>query len=106
LLSDSAHPQVLQTVTVTPGRPAPHVDVNVGLADVGATGGGPATSTPPPPTKDEHGTLWHLWNDHNIVTDIAYEFNKFNPLAKVTDLGYTILQIMILMTYHRLKLGR
>ena len=34
---------------------------------------------------DDHGTLWHLWNDHNVVTDAAYALNDYNPLAKAYD---------------------
>ena len=27
--------------------------------------------------------------DHNIITDFAYELNRFNPLAQAVNLGYT-----------------
>jgi len=40
---------------------------------------------------DDHGTLWHLWNDHNVVTDIAYEVNSVNLLAKGYDFFSTML---------------
>ncbi|MBN9386394.1 MAG: hypothetical protein J0H74_36895, partial [Chitinophagaceae bacterium] len=41
----------------------------------------PPSSIKPLPINDQHSTLWHLWNDHNVVTDIAYQINTFNPLA-------------------------
>jgi len=56
--------------------------------DVSGTAG-PAPDSHPLPINDWHSTLWHLWNDHNVVTDIAYELNNFNPLAQAVNWGWT-----------------
>ena len=101
LLSDSSHPQTLPTEVFTYTPPTlPSSQVNTGVADVGAQGGDPgATSDPAPatassPIPGSQGADNTAGNgdkgDHNIVTDVAYELNKFNPLAKVVDLGYTL----------------
>lgn len=104
LLSDSSHPQVLATATVTHAfnpLPSTPTSVNTGLADVGAQGGDPATSADAAPGTaaapigsfgfksggDE--TASQDQGGHNIVGDIAYEINRFNPLAQVVNLGYT-----------------
>ena len=96
LLSDSTHPDVLPTATVVEHIPQapPRAQVNSGLADVGAQGGDPAESTAAAPVNNSssgsNSTADNKYNDHNIVTDIAYELNKYNLLAKAVDLGYTI----------------
>ena len=86
-ISDSAHPQVLPTVTVNGPPTAKPSTVTTGLADT--RGGDPSVTAGPAPSgdADTHGTLYHLWNDHNVVTDIAYELNKFNLLAQ----GYNLI---------------
>jgi RHS repeat-associated protein len=104
LLSDSSHPQVLATATVTHAfnpLPSTPTSVTTGLADVGG-GGSPGVSADAAPATaaapigsigfksggDE--TASQDKGDHSTVTDIAYEINRFNPLAQAVNLGYTI----------------
>jgi RHS repeat-associated protein len=94
LLSDSTHPQVLPTATFTYKPPSePTSQVDVGLADT--KGGAPdvsaaATAAAPLPSasNSENTAGNEEKSDHNLATDIAYELNKFNPLAQIVNLGY------------------
>jgi hypothetical protein len=96
---DTTCPGCMQQVIVRPPPTPPASAVTVGLADT--KGGDPNVSADPAPSTaaapinsssnsggDE--TAGQDKGDHNMVTDIAYEINKYNLLAKVVDLGYTI----------------
>jgi RHS repeat-associated protein len=104
LLSDSSHPQVLATATVTHAfnsLPSTPTSVTTGLADVRG-GGSPGVSADAAPATvaapigsigfksggDETASQDN--GDHNTVTDIAYEINRFNPLAQAVNFGYTV----------------
>jgi hypothetical protein len=59
-------------------------DTKGGAPDVGAAA---ATAAP----LNSAGTADNgEKNDHTVLTDIAYEINRFNPLAQIVNLGYTI----------------
>jgi RHS repeat-associated protein len=96
LLSDSTHPQELESVIVTPGNNS--TGVSLAKTSDGApteiTADAPPTTGSTPPiggsSNSDNSTASQDKGDHTVVTDIAYELNKFNPLAKVVDLGYTI----------------
>jgi RHS repeat-associated protein len=103
LLSDSTHPDVLPTETFTYKPPSLSTSqVDAGLADT--KGDDPGVSADPAPTtvdapikssSNSGNTASNTTeNDdnsgHNILGDILYGINKFNPLAQAVNLIYTV----------------
>ncbi|HMH20151.1 MAG TPA: RHS repeat-associated core domain-containing protein [Puia sp.] len=102
-ISDSTHPQVLPTVTVTHAfnpLTEKRTAVTASLADTkggdpNVSAGSAPASTAALPINDVSSNSSNTADngnkgDHTVVTDIAYEINRFNPLAQVVNLGYTI----------------
>src|SRR5580692_10947316 len=97
LLSDSSHPQELGAAYVTPGSGQHCCSLaNTSGGDPNVTADAAPESTAALPINDpksnsgKNNTASQDKGDHNIVTDIAYELNRFNPLAQLYNLGSTI----------------
>jgi RHS repeat-associated protein len=91
LTSDSSHPQELEAAYVTAAK-----KTTPSGPDVANAAGAAPTSVAALPingassvAKNNNAPVQDK-GDHNLVTDIAYEINKFNPLAQVVNLGFTI----------------